>query len=62
MKQVLIKEGKYNGQYVAVKDFNKPIVVANGTNPEKVYKDAVKKGIQDPVLIFVPAKNMVQIY
>ncbi|MFH0948252.1 MAG: DUF5678 domain-containing protein [Elusimicrobiota bacterium] len=61
MKQVLIKEKKYNGQYVAVKNFNKPVVIANGQNPEKVYKDAIKKGIQDPILIFVPSKNMVQI-
>ncbi|MEW6557606.1 MAG: DUF5678 domain-containing protein [Elusimicrobiota bacterium] len=62
MKHVLIKGKKYNGQYVAVKDFKKPVVVANGTNPEEVYKIAIKKGVQDPVLLFVPSKNMVQIY
>ena len=62
MKQTLIKERKYNGRYVAIKDFNDSVVIADGENPNEVYKSAVKKGYPDPVVLYVPLKDMVHIY
>ncbi|MFA5779724.1 MAG: DUF5678 domain-containing protein [Elusimicrobiota bacterium] len=62
MSHVLIKEKKYSGQYVAIADFNKPDVIAHDKDPQKAYKKATGKGFSDPVILFVPAKNMVQIY
>jgi len=62
MDQVLIKEKKYSGKYVIIKDYGNPVVVAYGKNPEKVYRVAIRKKCADPILIFVPTKNMVHIY
>ena len=62
MTNVLIKEKRYRGQYVAIKDFKKPTVIAHGTDPKEVYKQAIKKGYTEPVIMQVPAKKMVQIY
>ncbi len=62
MEQVLIKEKKYEGQYVAIKDYDDPVVLASGDEPQAIYDSAVLQGCADPVILFVPAKNMVQIY
>ena len=62
MEQVLIKEEKYCGQYVAVKDFKNSVVIASGKDPKEVHDKAIKKGYFEPVIIFVPLKDMVQIY
>ncbi|MBU1006250.1 MAG: hypothetical protein KKH08_01490 [Candidatus Omnitrophica bacterium] len=62
MEQILIKENKYNGTYVAIKDFDDNTVIANGKDPKEVYDKAVGKGHSDPVILFIPAKDMVQIY
>ena len=62
MEQVLINEEKYCGQYVATKDFGGHVVVASGKDPKKVYEEAIKKGCSEPVIVFVPLKDMVQIY
>lgn len=62
MEQSLIKEKKYNGKYVAMEDFNSATVISDGSDPKEVYEKAVKKGYSSPVIIFVPVKDMVQIY
>lgn len=62
MNNVLIKEKKYRGQYVAIKDLKKPTVVSYGKNPKKVYNQAIEKGLKDPIIMHVPSKTMVQIY
>lgn len=62
MEHVLIKDRKYEGQYVAIKDFNKPEVIAAGKDPQKVYKRALKSGVKEPVIIYIPTKDIVQIY
>ncbi len=62
MEQVLIKGKKYSGQYVALEDFGKTAVVSHGKDPLKVHEQAIKKGYREPVIVFVPAKGMVQIY
>ncbi|MCS7151734.1 MAG: DUF5678 domain-containing protein [Endomicrobia bacterium] len=62
MEQILIKEKKYYGKYVAIKNFKNPVVVAYGKDPQEVYRKAVKKKYFDPLIVFVPDKNIVQIY
>ena len=62
MRQVLIKDKKYQGRYVALKDFDKPIVIAHSKDPLKVFKKSVAKGFKKPVVVFVPDKNVVHIY
>jgi hypothetical protein len=62
MIQTLIQSSKFNGKYVALKDFKDHTVIAEGTTPKEVQDSAFQKGYKDPVITFVPAKNMVQIY
>jgi len=62
MEQVLLKEVKYSGQYVAIKDINDPVVIASGDDPQKIYEEAARKGYSEPVILYIPAKDMVQIY
>lgn len=62
MEQVLITDRKYNGRYVAIKDFKDSAVICDGQDPQSVYEEAINKGFKDPVILFVPLKDMVQIY
>lgn len=62
MAQTLISETKYSGRYVAVKGFNDNTVVGDGKDPQEAYDKALKRGVVDPVILFVPLKDMVQIY
>lgn len=62
MKQVLIKEKKYNGRYVALKDYDDHVVIADGKDPQEAYEIATKKGYGNPAILYVPVKGMVQIY
>ena len=60
--KLLIKEDKYAGKYVALKDFDDQTVIADGDIPQIVYDQAVAKGYDCPVVMFVPVKDMVHIY
>jgi len=62
MQQVLIKEKKYEGKYVAVKNINDTRVIASGQSMKTAYEKAVKKGVNKPLMIYVPEKNTVHIY
>jgi len=62
MEQVLIKDRKYSGRYVAIRDFKDSTVIGDGKDPIEAYEKAIKKGFGDPVILFVPLKDMVQIY
>ena len=52
----------YCGKYVATRSFLSKKVEASGANAEKVYNKAIKNGIKNPVVFFVPEKDMVHIY
>ena len=63
MNNVLLKDGnKYSGNYVAMKSFSDRVVINYGKDLQCVYKEAVRRGITDPVVFYVPEKNMVHIY
>jgi len=62
MEQILIKEKKYNGRYVALRDFDDSTVVSDSDSPEEAYAEALKKGYSNPVIVFIPTKDMIQIY
>jgi hypothetical protein len=62
MIQTLVKDSGYEGRYVALKSFEDSTVISDGTTPLEAYDKAVKKGYTKPVLVFVPFKDMVQIY
>ncbi|MEK7376746.1 MAG: DUF5678 domain-containing protein [Candidatus Margulisiibacteriota bacterium] len=62
MENTLVKDKKYSGRYVALKEFGDKTVIADGKDPNEAIRNANKKGLKDPVILFVPAKDMVQIY
>ena len=62
MVQTLVKNKKYIGNYVALKDFGNSSVIAYGKTPEEAYRKAQKKGYKNPVITFIPTKEMVHIY
>lgn len=53
---------QYSGKYVATKGFTDKDVVSHGDDPVTVFHDAVKSGIDDPVIFYVPQKDVVHIY
>lgn len=62
MVQTLIKDSGYEGRYVTLKSFEDSTVISDGITPHEAYEKAIKKGVAKPVLVFVPLKDMVQIY
>lgn len=62
MIQALIDTSKFNGKFIAIKSYRDHTVIAEGKNPQETYEAAVQKGIADPVVTFIPASGMVQIY
>jgi hypothetical protein len=58
----VIKNKRYNGKYVAVKSVDDDTVVSSGDHIQEVYKKAAKKGYKAPWIVYVPKKNIVQIY
>lgn len=53
---------KYCGHFVATRHYGDREVVCHGKNPVLVYNEALKKGIGDPIVFYVPADNAVQVY
>ncbi len=53
---------KYSGKYVAVKSFSDRDVISFGEEPVKVVESAKDKGFEEPVLIFIPEKGMLNVY
>lgn len=60
---ILLKDSeKYSGQYVATRSFVDKEVISHGIDPIEVFKEAEGKGISEPVVFYVPEKDVLQIY
>jgi len=53
---------KYSGKYVATRSFKNKTAVCSGSDPSKVLDEAKKKGVRNPVVFYVPEKDMIHIY
>ena len=53
---------KYRGNFVATKSFKDKEIISYGHNPTKVLKEANEKGVEEPVIMYVPKENMAFIY
>jgi hypothetical protein len=62
MERILVTTDEFNGRYVAMKSVDDNTIVGVGEDPEKALKDAEGKGFKDPVLLYVPEKDLVHIY
>ncbi len=59
--QVLVKEAKYQGKYVAFgPDGNK--IIASGSDLCNVVNKARSKGVKVPAIVFVPKEGVTHIY
>ena len=61
-KKMIVKNKKYVGKYVAMVSFNNKNVVASGKDPIRVKERADKKGFSSSVLIYVPDKNVYNVF
>jgi len=62
MEKILVNTNEFNGRYVAMKSFHDNTIVGVGVDPEKALKDAEAKGFKNPVLLYIPEKDLVHIY
>lgn len=53
---------KYAGKYVALKSKNEQNVVSCNVDPKKAFDEARQKGIEKPVILFVPQSDSIYIY
>ncbi len=61
-KHVLITEEGYEGKYVAMRSMSERTIIASGSDPDAVMKQANKKGVTDPVIFFVPSHDITLVY
>lgn len=62
MERILVATDEFNGRYVAMKSFDDNTVVGFGEDPEKALRDAEAKGFMEPVLLYIPERDLVHIY
>ncbi len=55
-------EEKHLGHYAAFASFTAEKVISYGDNPVEVVAEAKRKGIEDPVLVYIPEKEEVHIF
>ncbi len=58
----MVTTDEFNGRYVAMKSFEDNAIVGVGDDPEKALKEAEAKGFKNPVLLYIPEKDLVHIY
>ena len=59
--RTVVKSSKYKNCYVATPSFNDNRVVAHGKDPSAVRKDAQSAGHKEPVIMFIPKENTINI-
>jgi hypothetical protein len=62
MEKILVTTDEFNGRYVAMKSFEDNAIVGVGDDPEKALKEAEAKGFKNPVLLYIPERDLVHIY
>jgi len=62
MEKILLTTNEFNGRYIAMKSVDDNTVVGVGDDPADALKEAAAKGFRNPVLLYVPEKDLIQIY
>jgi len=62
MEKILVTTDEFNGRYVAMKSVDDNTIVGVGDNPEKALREAEGKGFKNPILLYIPEKDLVHIY
>lgn len=53
---------EYAGEYIAWQSWHSRKIVAHSKDPSQAYKNALRSGAKEPVLMFVRDPNMVYVY
>jgi len=53
---------KYGGQYIAKRSWRSKSIIAHSQNMDHVIKRAEEQGIMEPIIMFVPKRDMACIY
>ena len=62
MEKILVSTDEFSGRYVAMKSFEDNTIVGVGDDPDRALKEAEARGFNNPVLLYVPEKDLVHIY
>jgi hypothetical protein len=62
MEKVLITNDQYNGKYIALKSIENNSIVGSGNTPTEALSEANIHGVLNPFIMYIPTKDMVQIY
>ena len=52
--QTLVTEQKYQGKYIAYRSLNERKILASSSDAGRAMASARKKGVSEPVVVFVP--------
>ena len=53
---------EYEDQYVAIPSISSHYIISHGIEPMSVIKEAKIKGCSNPIIVYIPKKNMVNFY
>ena len=62
MEKILVTADEFNGRYVAMKSVDDNTIVGVGDDPENALREAEEKGFRNPILLYIPEKDLVHIY
>ena len=62
MEKILVTTDEFNGRYVAMKSVDDNTIVGVGEDPENALREAEEKGFRNPILLYIPEKDLVHIY
>jgi hypothetical protein len=63
LESIILKNHKnFSGKYVAKRSFADVEVISAADTPQAVHEEAMKMGVKEPVIFYVPQEGMVHIY
>lgn len=63
LESIFLKNHKdFAGKYVAKKSFADVDVISAADTPKAAHEEAMKMGVKEPVIFYVPQEGMVHIY
>lgn len=62
MNKPLVESIEYYGKYVALKSIDNNEIVGVGDTPQIAINEAAKKGFSNPLIVYIPEKDVDQIY
>lgn len=62
MQTLVMTDGRLANHYVALTSFSERKIVGKGKTPDEAFEEARKNGVNNPVILFIPEKNQVQVY